>query len=199
MKLLFSSVIHEIPVKNFKSIKKKLMDFVYDQQQRDSKGVVFSNSGGWQSQSLYHSYDNILRETIRASITSYFRGVFTMDGYSLCNLWMNINKKGDRNVPHDHPLADLSGVLWINTPKGCGNIEFQSPQHFNSAMEIEMYTEDFRKKTNCYAGYWIPPQEGNILLFPASLVHMVNVCQSDEDRISAAFNLKIGSLDEVIG
>ena len=189
MKILFPSVIHEISVKNFKSIKKELMDFVYDQQQRDSKGVVFSNSGGWQSQSLYHTYDNILRETIRASITSYFKGVFTMDGYSICNLWMNINKKGDYNVTHNHPLTHMAGVFWINTPEGCGNFECQSPHSYDYAHETQVYTSKFREKSNSYGSYGFSPMEGTIMLFPASLNHRVTPNQSDEDRISSSFNL----------
>ena len=191
MILLFPTIIHEIPVKKFKSIKKELMDFVYEQRQRDPRGLVLSNIGGWQSESIYHSFNNIIKETISESITSYFKEVFTTSEYKILNLWMNINKKGDLNVPHDHPLCDLSGVLWINTPKECGNIEFQSPQHFNCAREIGEYKEEFRKKTHCYPGYWIPPKEGTMLLFPASVVHRVHVCQSDEDRISAAFNLSL--------
>ena len=189
MKILFPSVIHEISVKNFKSIKKELMNFVYDQQQRDSKGVVFSNSGGWQSQSLYHTYDNILRETIRASITSYFKGVFTMDGYSICNLWMNINKKGDSNLTHNHPGCHLAGVLWINSSLGSGNLEMQNPHSFSMGTEMIMYTEAFQKKLSTYPVYMFPPIDGSILLFPASINHRVTFNRTDEDRISAAFNL----------
>ena len=37
MKLLFPTVIHELKVKNFRSVKKELMDYVYDQYDRDPK------------------------------------------------------------------------------------------------------------------------------------------------------------------
>ena len=36
----YPSVIHEIKVKNFRSIKQELIDYVYDQQ-RDPKGEIF--------------------------------------------------------------------------------------------------------------------------------------------------------------
>ena len=49
MKLLFPSVIHELKVKNFKSIKMDLINFVYEEREKDSKGLNFSNMGGWQS------------------------------------------------------------------------------------------------------------------------------------------------------
>ena len=73
MRLLFPSVIHELKVDNFKSIKKELIEFVYDQHQRDSVGVDFSNVGGWQSQQVYGTYNNILLDTVTTTLMSYFK------------------------------------------------------------------------------------------------------------------------------
>ena len=55
MKLLFPTVIHELKVKSFKSIKKDLVNFVYEEKVKDPDGVIFSNKGGWQSQPTYNS------------------------------------------------------------------------------------------------------------------------------------------------
>ena len=49
--------------------------------------------------------------------------------------------------------------------------------------------EEFQKKSSAYPVYMFPPTEGTILLFPASIMHKVESNQSDEDRISVAFNL----------
>ena len=191
MRTIFPTVIHEISVKNFKSIKKELIDFVYDQHQRDSVGVDFSNVGGWQSQQVYGTYNNILLDTVTTTLMSYFKkNVLDMSKeMRVNNLWININKKGDHNIPHNHPGCHIAGVFWIRSPPGCGNLEMQSPHHFTSAAEIERYTEEFQEKSGAYPFYMFPPTEGTILLFPASLIHRVDVCQSNEDRISAAFNL----------
>ena len=192
MKLLFPTVIHEIPVKNFKSIKKELVDFVYDQQQRDSSGVVFSNSGGWQSQSVYHTYDNILLRTIKESVITYFKkNILLSKEIKYEGLWMNINKKGNFNLPHDHPGCNMAAVFWIKSSPRSGNIEFQSPHNFTGAAEIESYTNDFGMKTNAYSTFWINPTEGSIVMFPASLVHRVCPNENDEDRISASFNISL--------
>ena len=194
MRLLFPTVIHEIQVKNFKSIKKELIDFVYEQQQRDSNGVIFSNVGGWQSQPVYYEQKNILSDIVSQSIGSYFENnvlkFSNPDQLRVDGLWININRRGDSNLPHDHPLSNVAGVFWIKSPPGCGTLEFQSPHHFTSAAEMEMYTDDFREKTNSYSTYWLTPQEGTIALFPSSLVHRVRENETDEDRISASFNLQ---------
>ena len=191
MRLLFPSVIHELKVDNFKSIKKELIEFVYDQHQRDSVGVDFTNVGGWQSQQVYGTYNNILLDTVTTTLISYFKkNVLDMSQeIKVDNFWININKKGDHNIPHNHPGCHIAGVFWIRSPPGCGNLEMQSPHHFTSSAEMRMYTEEFQKKSNAYPVYEFPPIEGSILLFPASINHRVTPNQSDGDRISAAFNL----------
>ena len=194
MRLLFPSVIHELKVDNFKSIKKELIEFVYDQHQRDSVGVDFSNVGGWQSQQVYGTYNNILLDTVTTTLISYFKkNVLDMSKeIRVDGLWININKKGDSNLPHDHPLSNMAGVFWIKSNPGSGNIIFESPHHFTGAAEMEMYTEDFQKKSNSYSTFWYTPQEGTMLLFPSALLHRVAPSESDGDRISVSFNLCFG-------
>ena len=193
MKLLFPTVVHEVTVKNFKSIKKDLVNYVYEQKQRDSQGVSFSNVGGWQSGPSYSNFDNILLTTITETLIPYFsNNVLDMSKKIQYNgLWMNINRKGDYNTSHDHAMCHLAGVFWLKTPKNCGNIHFFSPHSFTHGSEMQRYTEDFQKKTNVYSSYWFSPVEGSILGFPACLIHRVDSNQSDEDRISASFNLEL--------
>ena len=193
MKLLFPTVIHELKVKNFRSVKKELMDYVYDQYDRDPKGLNFSNMGGWQSQPIYFNHKNILLSIVTETLQSYFRkGVLSKGGsFGLNGLWMNINRKGDYNATHDHPNCHLAGVFWINSPKECGNFECQSPHSYTSGPEIAVYTDEFREKTNSYGSYGFSPTEGTIMLFPASINHRVTSNESDEDRISSSFNMTL--------
>ena len=190
MRLLFPTVFHEISIKNFKSIKRELIDFVYDQRQRDSAGVECSNIGGWQSQDVYHQGDNIIRSTVLKTIQPYFKKILRNGGeVELANMWLNINKKGDYNSTHNHPRSHLSGVLWIKTPNHSGHFEMQSPHAFECGHEIGAYNDTFQEKTGSYDYYYLLPTEGNIVIFPSYLNHKVKPNESDEDRISVAFNL----------
>ena len=194
MKLLFPTVIHELKVDNFSSIKEDLVKFVYEEREKDPKGLNFSNMGGWQSEPTYmyqsyQEYDNILFSTVSKTIKSYFSDNVMDKEIIFEGLWMNINKKGDYNTAHDHPNCHMAGAFWINSPEGCGNFECQSPHSYNCGQEINVYTSDFREKTNSYGSYGFLPIEGSIMLFPASLNHRVTPNQSDEDRISSSFNL----------
>ena len=191
MKLLFPTVIHELKVDNFKSIKNDLVNFVYSEREKDPAGLKFSNMGGWQSKPTYKDYDNILLSLVTKAIKSYFSENVLDMGKEIVfeGLWMNINKKGDYNTTHDHPNCHMGGAFWINSPEGCGNFECQSPHSCNCGQEINVYTPNFREKTNSYGSYGFLPTEGSIMLFPASLNHRVTPNQSDEDRISSSFNL----------
>ena len=104
--------------------------------------------------------------------------------------WININKKGDYNIKHNHPTSDLSGVLWIKCPEKCGEIVFTSPYNFVGFKEHELYSDKFQKEHSAYLAYNFQPKEGFLLLFPSHLEHRVNENQSDEDRISVAFNMR---------
>ena len=194
MRLIFPIALHDISVKDFGSIKKKLIKFVYEQKEKDPNGVTFSNRGGWQSHSSYYSDDNLLISTITKSLTSYFNENNLKKPnkkLAIDALWMNVNRKGDYNNAHHHPRCHLAGVFWIKTPSKCGNLEFMSPHSFTMSDEIMMYSEEFHRRTSYNHGHWVPPQEGTILLFPACLMHKVEPSESDEDRISASFNLRV--------
>ena len=191
MKLLFPTVIHEIKVKKFKSRKKELLKFVYEQREKDPQGVTFSNIGGWQSQPNYIQFNNVLLSILSETLRDYFNNnVLDMSkGINFEALWMNINKRGDYNVTHNHPLNHMAGVFWINTPEECGNFECQSPHSYEYGHETQVYTSKFREKSNSYGSYGFLTAEVTIMLFPASLNHRVTPSQSNEDRISASFNL----------
>ena len=103
----------------------------------------------------------------------------------------NINEPGNFNIPHSHPRSHLSGVLWIKTPKNCGNIVFESPEIFNRYQELDSYSNKSRLDSNNYMTYYFAPKEGNILIFSSNLQHEVMENKSDEDRISYSFNITL--------
>tara|TARA_B100000287_G_C20526720_1_gene739154 strand:+ start:56 stop:661 length:606 start_codon:yes stop_codon:yes gene_type:complete len=194
MKLLFPSIVHEIPVPNFESIQSDLIKFVYKERKKDPKGERFSNKGGWQSTPKYNREKNILMDTCSNVIQSYLKDIL-QPGTSLGihGAWININSKGNYNEFHTHPHCHLAAVFWIKLPKDSGNIDFQNPQHFLSAGEMDAYLDDFKNSTNCWQNYHIVPTEGTIVLFPAHLTHGVNPNKSRQDRISFAFNIFLSS------
>ena len=193
---LFPYLIHEINIKTFKQIKDDLIKYAYQERKKDRAGVVLSNMGGWQSKAVPLKDDSILTSTIINEICQYLvvNKIFK-DGVKLefISMWININKWRDFNSAHVHPGCDLSGVLWIKTPKDSGTFEFDSLHLFSQFRVMECYSEEITKRYNLYPSYWISPEEGKIVIFPSSLPHKVNPSQSREDRISVAFNFNVMS------
>ena len=105
--------------------------------------------------------------------------------------WININKKGDFNRMHTHPGSDFAGVFWIKTPEKCGDIEFNSPYYNSQYNEFMSYNDMFQHSTGCVPSCAISPIAGKIFLFPSAIYHQVRRNDSNQDRISSSFNIKL--------
>ena len=187
---LFPSSIHRLEIDNFDDYKEQLIKETYKERDEDPVGRSVSNIGGWQSNQT-HIIDcksETLKNIIMSSVSK-----LPMSGNLSCTIegWKNINEPGNFNVPHCHPISDLSGVLWIKAPKDSGNLVFSSPQLFNRYQELDSYTNEFKYNSNLYMSYYFTPKEGRILIFPSDLEHEVKENKSDEDRISYSFNITL--------
>ena len=93
-------------------------------------------------------------------------------GYSHDEFWFNIAKPGESTGWHDHKEnAALSGVYYLKVPAGSGQIQF-------------------RKKSKEGWDEWsVNSQTGKMVLFNSNVEHAVGVNNSNDDRISLAFNL----------
>jgi uncharacterized protein (TIGR02466 family) len=161
---------------------------------RSSRGRTVSNGGGWQSENLASSIPELselfsevqkrldhLHQTFEFNDT--MRQVITES-------WININQKGHFNYSHDHPGSLFSSVYYVRGGPDKGELEFKTP------IVPHTYTisNEMVRGFNSFTGHAmvIPPITGDLLIFPAWLLHRVNMSQSADDRISIAFNSKIG-------
>ena len=69
---LFPNIVHSIEIKDFGKIQDELIDFVYNEENENPIGQIYSNRGGWQSNPFYHESENILFSILNKEITSYF-------------------------------------------------------------------------------------------------------------------------------
>ena len=106
------------------------------------------------------------------------------------NIWFNTNSYKDSTVYHNHGGFDISGVYYIKTPDGCGDIGFKHPaqdlfnSYFIDVIKPSENVRTFNKKTWC-----MPSQVNMLYLFPSWLYHSVELNQNKtEERISMSFN-----------
>jgi hypothetical protein len=136
-----------------------------------SPGVNKSNKGGWQSEELIH---NINFEFLRKTILNIIIKTFNTD-ISLFQMWGNISSKYHYNAIHHHGRHPnlWSGVYYLQTFKNSGYITIHS--HWDT---------DLNKHFNF--------SPGTLIFFPSNLPHSVDANMENQDRISIAFNFKIG-------
>ena len=103
--------------------------------------------------------------------------IFKDPNLKIMGMWGNISSFSNFNWPHSHSSDKLtqmiSGVLYLQVPKNSGDIVFCSPYDVN--IQVFKHT----------------PIEKEIILFPANTQHLVYPNESNEDRLSIAFNISL--------
>ena len=99
------------------------------EQEQNTKGVVKSNIGGYQSPDFPLDAPELeeLIQAIEWSFREYTADLIYPPPLSVANMWCNINYYKDGNAPHVHPNSVYSGAYYVQTPKDCGEICFQHP------------------------------------------------------------------------
>ena len=191
---VFPSLITEVVCDDYDRIRDDLISWIYDYQSRNPEGAIASNRGGWQSVSSEPIEEDAFlyfKDYIALHASKVLNEIYPNQEFHLGNMWVNINRKGDYNVTHAHPMSSISGVFWVKTSENCGSLKFHNPHTFGQYELICTMDDEMKKKSNFYELFGFPPQEGRLVLFPSELLHHVDVNESDEDRISISFNLRM--------
>ena len=146
------------------------------------ESVVKSNRGGWQSE-LYDSKNDMFEPLIKQ--IREFCGHLPLDIKEIIipQLWVNVNKKGNWNIIHQHAQYDLSGTYYVKVPKDSGRLFFRDPRPaaIGNKFLIDRFDKGEFKKVNV--------MEGTLGIWPAYLDHFVEPSDSDEERISISFDI----------
>ena len=103
--------------------------------------------------------------------------------------WPNVNRAGDYHAPHNHGWCYLSGTYYVRVPRAApapgrapGAISFYNPCPASGLVTLG----DPRATP---AELTLLPEPGTVLLWHASLIHLVHPNGADEPRISISFNV----------
>jgi hypothetical protein len=167
----FSTPICKAPLSGFVDHQQGLIEYIH--KLRDTtKGIQSSNYNGWHSHRFLHKdvsnphFSWFLKKLTGTIVRTLIKVRGQDKGVEIRfrELWANINKKGEWNVPH------------IGRPHRDGDTVFQNP--------VEQATYFGQKSSLNYSA-----EVGTMLLFPGYLRHMVIPHQNEEDRITFAFNI----------
>lgn len=166
---------------------------VVKKEQLEGPGLSKTNKGGWHSdKSLHRKTDpsvQTLVQHIRQSLSEWAMATFVLEERPEAEkwdieLWANINGKGHFNKAHDHFRSGIvaSGCYYLQTNDRMdeGRIIFLNQ------LSLPDFTESaMRPRQQSFA---ISPRDGQYLIFPSWLGHLVEPHSYDGERISLAFN-----------
>ena len=174
MDFIFGTPLWKLPPKKFNQ--KKITEEIYRAKKSDPKGIKVSNWGGYHSG--YDFSTPLTDEYIKYRLED--EGGLNFP-HRVSGRWFNINSRGNMNMPHAHGGQEgLSGVLFITDAPGL-SLGHPAQQVYNSAPWVHPDR------------YEINGKPGEIVIFPSSIVHWVNPSESDDPRITFAFNVEVNS------
>ncbi len=115
-------------------------------------------------------------------------------GWSLKEMWVNVLDTGGRQAMHNHANSFISGVAYLTHTHPQARTVFMRPP---GGTDFSFKNDHAGVNTGPYnAEKWIsmPPEPGDVVLFPSYLLHAVPT-NPGERRISLAFNAVPTHLD----
>ena len=102
------------------------------------------------------------------------------------NIFVSGMEKGDRHDRHCHPGALLSGVFYLECPKGSSDIIFFDPRshHDHRSGLTRIDTNDITSDMSKF-----PPTNGLFLIWESWIHHQVTVNESETTRTTLVFNM----------
>ena len=165
----------------------------------NSKGdPTVSGINGWRLENPHKRKDlNIVEKYIRFLTKAVLIDDLKLDVKNLklrIHSWLNVHPNGGMNSKHHHGTSTLSGIFYIHTPSGSGNLRIYDPRpgaYFKTSIGLPLGTQICEDGTN---GIFlsIEPSRGQAILFPGYLEHAVEPARfkdPEERRISIAFNI----------
>ena len=99
--------------------------------------------------------------------------------------WLNYTEVNQYHHKHAHPNSIVSGVFYFDSDIKNDKILFSHPIPYQ---QIAPKTDE--KKFNLWNSetWFFPVETGQLIMFPSSTVHQVEIKQGNNTRISLAFN-----------
>jgi len=173
-----------------RELTEKELSFLKNQETHANMGNVTSNN----TTILKAKELTKLRDFIETSVSDYFTTVYNPKhkvNLKITQSWTNYTEHGQYHHKHAHPNSFVSGVFYVQANKDKDRIYF----YRDSYEQIKFPPENWNAWNS--ESWWFEVETCGLVLFPSGLTHMVQTVESDETRISLAFNtFPVGSVGE---
>jgi uncharacterized protein (TIGR02466 family) len=164
-----------------------------------SSGVVKTNRGGWQSDADLHAWPEdcvqvllsriyaVMREMVRLTVPDPDERHF--ENWKIQACWANVNRQGHFNRSHHHlgPHSFWSGVYYVDVGQLATDSSVSGKTVFEDRSQI---AKEIIRNPDPYARQIrVLPENGLMVLFPASVHHSVETYSGEGLRITIAYNM----------
>jgi uncharacterized protein (TIGR02466 family) len=165
----------------------------FDRIPMQEYNTLYSEQQGLQSK-RYNIFDifaeelNDIKSFCEHELKRYLEEIEGIDtdlaGLRITQSWFNKIKPQKFHAIHDHRNSYLSGVLYINCLQN-DSLNFED-RDMGRGVNIEFQK---KKATLWNAGRAkVGVKEGDLIIFPSSIQHFVDVNETNKERISLSFN-----------
>ena len=137
-----------------------------------------------------------IKSSLETILNNYFNEVYSpKDNVKLgiTQSWLNWTNNNQYHHKHNHSNSFISGVLYIYAKKETDTLMFYKDGY----TQFDIIATDYHILNS--SSWWVTVGEGDIVLFPSSLVHSVPNFNGSYTRLSLSFNTflegEIGSVD----
>lgn len=193
MKLLFSTPLYEAELGD-EALLEELAHSIRILAQDDSAGQGWSKDHGYKGYTSYASLSDLprrdpafdeLKRILTRHAVSFAKELAWDVKPKLDSLWVNLLKDGGHHSAHIHPHSIISGTLYVEVPKGSGDIRFEDPRS-GLMMAAPVRRDDAPEPLQPYVR--VAPRPGLILMWESWLRHEVMPGTGRGERLSISFN-----------
>jgi len=180
-------VIHSLfptPVAIYKldrELTEKELSFIKSQETRANTGNVTSTDN-----TILRNYSMTkLRDFIESNVSEYFKSIYSPKhdvSLRVTQSWINYTEPGQYHHKHAHPNSFVSGVFYPQANRETDKIYF----YRDGFQQIKFPPSDWNIWNS--ESWWFEVGTGDLILFPSSLIHMVETVKGEDTRISLSFN-----------
>lgn len=162
--------------------------------QDDEAGKHWSRDKGYKGYTSYASLNDLprrdpafddLKRILTRHAAAFAKELAWEVKPKLDSLWVNLLKPGGHHSAHIHPHSILSGTLYIELPKGSGDIRFEDPR-LPMMMAAPVRRDDAPDDLRPFIS--VAPSPGLMLMWESWLRHEVLPGSAKADRLSISFN-----------
>lgn len=164
-----------------RELTEKELSFIKSQETRANTGNVTSTD----NTILRNHSMTKLRDFIESNVSEYFKTVHSPKhdvSLRITQSWINYTEPGQYHHKHAHPNSFVSGVFYPQANRKTDKIYF----YRDGFQQIKLPPSDWNLWNS--DSWWFEVGAGDLILFPSSLIHMVETVKGEDTRISLSFN-----------